>query len=570
MKRHLLPLQLLLGLFLFAAGLSAQPVNDNCANAIPIGLTNNLAFSTLDATTDGPNHPNDCVSSGTTGDSLGADIWYAFTANYDGFALFTLCGTAVFDSKIAVYGPGFSCPPTDAQIIACNEDGAGCANSTSKTTFEVVNGETYLLRLGGWVQDGTIHSGSGTFSVEVFDPLPGPPNDLCANAIELVLDANDSTHIDFTTVNANTDGPVQPNVPFYCFDEDETTVFHDIWYKWTATFSAWVEWSDCGTSSLDSRISVYGPDQSCPPDPTALVGCGDDGIDVNGQNCNGFTSRVFFPVEEGKEYLFHYGGWSDSDEGTGTITFKRIPTPTLPPNDHCAEPDSAFVMTALQADEFEFLFQSTTINGSPDGVASPTCLPTGEFSDVWYTFNSGTNTEIELRFNTVTFGASFIIDLFQTDCQTPVDPLLIDFCLQTADFPNSAFNETITGFPGTPTEYLLRVATKITDTSPGEFFFQLVGTPYDPNGVEATTLTQFKFAPNPVSGNANVRFTLTEQAEVSASIENVLGQQVLRRSFGEIQGEQSLDLPLGELESGVYFLRLSAGNSFRSIKFVKE
>ena len=204
----------------------APPDNDNCADAIAISSVSDLSFTTIGATTDGPEHPNDCVGGGNTGEVLYNDIWYLYTPQFTGTAELTTCSTADFDTKIAVYGSGASCPPVDGDLIACNEDGTGCGGFTSYTTFDVVSGESYLLRLGGWGNGVPGESGVGYFSAREVGSVSPPPNDDCSNAIELDLGPDDFVMMDFTNVDANT------NPPFYeetvsCFDvpNNETAVF---------------------------------------------------------------------------------------------------------------------------------------------------------------------------------------------------------------------------------------------------------------------------------------------------------------------------------------------------------
>jgi len=103
----------------------AQPANDNCFEPQNITSSASIDFTTVDATTDGNPHPDDCASVGDTPDIIYFDVWYSYLADFTGTAAFSTCSTADFDTKIFVYAPGSPCPPTDADIISCNEDGAG-------------------------------------------------------------------------------------------------------------------------------------------------------------------------------------------------------------------------------------------------------------------------------------------------------------------------------------------------------------------------------------------------------------------------------------------------------------
>ncbi len=83
--------------------------------------------------------------------------WYRFTASNTGTHTVSTCNAANFDTKIAVLG---SCDVTS--IMACNDDGSGCANYTSSLTFEGVGGTEYIIALGGYSSGST---GSGTLSI---------------------------------------------------------------------------------------------------------------------------------------------------------------------------------------------------------------------------------------------------------------------------------------------------------------------------------------------------------------------------------------------------------------------
>ena len=91
--------------------------------------------------------------------------------------------------------------------------------------------------------------------------------------------------------------------------------------------------------------------------------------------------------------------------------------------------------------------------------------------------------------------------------------------------------------------------------------FEFEGAPVatdTPSGVEA----EFGLAtpaPNPARGTATVRFTVRDAEPVELALYNVLGQKVLTAFDGPASpgAEQSVDLDLGGLASGVYVLRLS-------------
>ncbi|HMP38466.1 MAG TPA: hypothetical protein PKC43_13595, partial [Phycisphaerales bacterium] len=127
--------------------------NDNCANALPIAL-GATAFSTVGATTDGPDLPMMCEEG--FGLTFVNDIWYVFTATQTGNLTVSTCGTANYDTRLAAYqGAGCFGP-----IVACNDDGPGCPGFTSLMVVPTTVGQPYLIRIGGFGG-----SGSGTVSL---------------------------------------------------------------------------------------------------------------------------------------------------------------------------------------------------------------------------------------------------------------------------------------------------------------------------------------------------------------------------------------------------------------------
>ena len=113
----------------------AQPANNDCANAEEIFMDTQVNFTTIDATTDGPFHPDSpCPSSAS--DSIFSDIWFVHTATITGTILWSLCGQADYDSRIAVYNAGATCPLEDGDLLGCNEDGpAACTNFESEISL---------------------------------------------------------------------------------------------------------------------------------------------------------------------------------------------------------------------------------------------------------------------------------------------------------------------------------------------------------------------------------------------------------------------------------------------------
>lgn len=222
------------GSFTISEFVTAVP-NDFCAQAIPISLGMDQPCTNVGATTDGPSHlfdPAGCF--GFNDNSVQADVWYSFTAPSSTTVEWSTCDQVGFDSRLAIYKAGVACTPQDGDLLACNDDGAGCGNYTSRVIFDVVQGETYLMRLGGFGGD----SGTGTFDLfETTPPIP-PGNDLCVNADSAWISSQEdfeafTNPIIGTTINGTFDAPNFIYPP--CIGNVNGGEFATVWY-WFNTY----------------------------------------------------------------------------------------------------------------------------------------------------------------------------------------------------------------------------------------------------------------------------------------------------------------------------------------------
>lgn len=550
---------LLLFTMFFLPNLSwAQPANDSCAMANMVMMNEQVFFSTLGATSDGPFHPNSpCPSSAS--DSIFSDIWFIHTAEITGELRWSLCGNADFDSRIAVYQSGATCPLTDADLLDCNEDGpAACTNSESELDFDVVMGETYLLRLGGFGSAEPGAQGTGSFTI-VEAPM-GPPNDDCADATAIDLGMGQM----ISNQNATTDGPTHPNDQI-CFGFGDNTAQLDIWYTFTSPVSGTIEWSTCGTVNWDSRLVVYGPNISC-ADASAdnTIACSDAT-----PGCAGYTNILQFDAEEGVTYLMRVGGFGGAS-GSGSFDLFETTPPTPPDNDLCDNPDDAYLITKQEADDFDVVFPGTIINATVSGVlVDPTCGngQGGEYPDVWYKFNNLGNDSVEIRYFAETQNSGFIIEILE-NCNGDTIPVGSACYRYDPNVASDILVDTITGLSTDYTEYYVRVAGWLFWT-PGSFFFQLVADNTVDNK-EVLFPGKIEIAPNPVSDQLQLDLRLSASVDTEVHIFNILGQSVFQKNYGKLSaGSLSEMIETDELTNGVYTLVVKAGGASKALKFTK-
>ncbi|HOD94741.1 MAG TPA: hypothetical protein PK480_03510, partial [Candidatus Hydrogenedentes bacterium] len=88
--------------------------NDNCENAIPVSVDEEVRGTTIGATGD---LKSDC------GREDYADVWHMFTPESDGVYKISLCGSD-FDTTLSVFTG--SCAVLEE--ISCNDDGGSCGS----------------------------------------------------------------------------------------------------------------------------------------------------------------------------------------------------------------------------------------------------------------------------------------------------------------------------------------------------------------------------------------------------------------------------------------------------------
>ena len=139
---------------------SSSDFNDECFDAQVIG-NGGTGVSTADAT-DSTDLYSDVQCGGSYLGQMHADIWFSYQATCSGMLSVSTCNDASFDTDLVVYSGTCS----DKLQIACSGDDDNCADYTSQLDVEVVSGEWYLIRVGGW-ENG--NSGTGSLLIDCED-----------------------------------------------------------------------------------------------------------------------------------------------------------------------------------------------------------------------------------------------------------------------------------------------------------------------------------------------------------------------------------------------------------------
>ncbi len=261
--------------------------NDDASAANPIATGADEFYATHLATSDGPSPCN-----------IGADIWYAYTADLTGDVTVRVC-CSNFDTVIAAYN-GCGGPVDIGDLINCNDDSCG-DGLTSQLTFFVVTGNCYTIQVGGFA--GAVGQGN----IELIPAIVG--TDLCEDAPEIV---NGQTP--FSTFCAEQDdGPNDCGLAPGSANAGGGAG-SDIWYDYNSSFTGLLTVSLCG-SDYDTILAVY-DGCGCPAQVAATIGCNDD-------SC-GLASEVEVPVVSGACYKIQVAGF-DFDAGEGVLTISKAP-----------------------------------------------------------------------------------------------------------------------------------------------------------------------------------------------------------------------------------------------------
>ncbi len=257
----------------------AQPANNVCTNAIPIGNTT-VAGTTVAATND---------FAGTCGNSsTSPDVWYLYTAPATNTITVSTCGGASWDTVLSVH----TAPCANRTVITCVDDACGLQTSL---TFAAVSGTQYLIRVAGF------GSATGAFTMVVGPGGGGvpPANDTCANA-----EAIGNGSVNGTTTNAQGDGEAS------CF----IAAGPDVYYRYTAPATAVVTASTCSSASFDTAISVH---SACPATTANQIACND--------NFCVARSQLTFNAVAGQQYIIRVGG--NTGAGTFALSMGEAPPP---------------------------------------------------------------------------------------------------------------------------------------------------------------------------------------------------------------------------------------------------
>jgi len=234
-----------------------EALNDICVNAEDLGtgeMLTPLFIHNFAANTDGVLNFEEFqgfASRCAVGD-MGADVWYTWTADMDGWAMVSTCDPDGWDGKLEVY-EGFECTGQDPEDegyrlpLACGDDDCDAEGNgvMPAVEFPTVVGGEYLFRLGGWAAEGGAASqGVSWMTIETSAApfIARPPNDNCADITPPLLDPGMETQVFGDCVDGS--------------NHDCLMLAPTVWEAFEIDFCANVRISYCPTEVVEEALSV--------------------------------------------------------------------------------------------------------------------------------------------------------------------------------------------------------------------------------------------------------------------------------------------------------------------------
>lgn len=281
----------------------AQPANDNCSDAIAIGV------GTYSGTTTGANSDGD-ASCGSSASSN--DVWYLYSAQDDVNLNVSTCVGATYDTVLSFHS---GCPGTTANQLFCNDDTCGLQ---SGLTANLSRGEVVYIRVSGF------NGASGDFDLELTttDPVTGSDGpDVVYSDCQGVSQFGEIGGIrayalgSFTCNIGDSNlqwGGTTPLLAMNAYRLDDGRL-EQIGMSWVKNGTGAAAGSGCGLPCNGQGGSVLG------------AGC----LDVYGSGFNG-SQGILGPRSQVNAFTGAYPGSSGSSP---TVLSKRLQIPTIDLND---------------------------------------------------------------------------------------------------------------------------------------------------------------------------------------------------------------------------------------------
>ncbi len=393
----------------------AQPANDDCDFATQLTPSGDLACaSTVHGTIEDATasiQGNSCAS--TWDDD---DVWYKFTAagTTHKVNISNVAGSTI-DLYFAVYaGP---CSGMGFQIL--------CSDNNSANLTALTAGQEYFIRV---YSKTSVANQDTQFDICVTTPPEIPVNNECSAATPLFV--NPAAACDSVTMGT-INGATASTQASTCTG----TVYHDVWYSFTATLTAhYITITPQNESPTNYFHAVYGG--SCASPGTAI-------------RCSDPNSSTVTGLVPGNTYLVRVYTTTTIPDGIVSDFSICVGTPPTPPvNDECVNAIELDINEDFQCG----LFTNGTVEYALQSNQPYTCSDNTYITaddDVWYKFTATRTTHSLSLFNLAGDSPAVNCVVYSGNCNSLASPLLCNYNFNPG---TSLLNNLIVGH-----EYLVRI-----------------------------------------------------------------------------------------------------------------
>ncbi|MBX3728572.1 MAG: formylglycine-generating enzyme family protein [Candidatus Sumerlaeia bacterium] len=264
------------------------------------GLTGSVTGTTVGAVyeLDEPLHRNN---------AWGPTVWYRWTPEHRGSAVFHTCQGSTYDTMLAVY-TGESL--RSLKLVTANDNSllGDCGGVRSRVAFTANAGTTYYIVVGGAEFD------AGDYTLTWLQtPFP-PAND---NFAGTMLIGHEGAVFGSTQYATRQGGE-----PAHAGESDSPSV----WYSWNAPGPGLARFSTCNETGFNSVLDVY----------TGNAVSNLRRVPWTNEDCEELGSTITFTATTETTYRIAVAG-NGTASGTFLLTWSGPETPPPPPNDDFAD-----------------------------------------------------------------------------------------------------------------------------------------------------------------------------------------------------------------------------------------
>ncbi|MBK9274903.1 MAG: T9SS type A sorting domain-containing protein [Flavobacteriales bacterium] len=486
------------------------PANDECSGAI--ALVPDAGCTPVNGTTLGATESLPAITcAGITGDA-NDDVWFSFVASSSDHSV-VVEPSLGFNPVVDVLEG--ACGATTS--IACGDQGALGATETVVLSNLTI-GNTYFVRVYDWYGG---QPAGPTFTICVQGGGSAPANDLCSAVIADPLALGGT--LTFTGNNAGATTLA---------DADITSLLNDgvpkVWHAFTLSDCAIVTISYCGsTPPFDEVYPAL--TTSCPAAQTLFTAQADF-------TCVDTNAEITFVGLAPGTYYIPVGNFGSGSSGDYVLTVSANACPAPPPNDDCA---NAAYIEVLPLPDCPGSSTGGYNSGAVLSTDDPSCdSSTNGYLDVWYTFEPGVNTQVEVTLENLTM-SDWSMAVYEACGGAEVA------CVQ---FPSGPV--TVTTIPNQP--YYVRVMTN-TDLGLGGDFRLCIAADITTTVGHPADEAPFAVFPDPAQGFADLRWS-GAAGLVRLSLTDLMGRVVMTEQRSLVAGGVSR-LDLTGMAPGGYVLR---------------